>query len=170
MWCLINTATCVINIVCLFVSLWDLTHREAESLTEATQWRLKPWHRSTPCICSWPSILSNSALQICPPHPSSFRWACHSAHRCLIISKEKEYRLIKLTQWSIPVHTESLMLCLIKLAASTTTQGRNQCSLDLKHAQTWKRSCLGASEARGWRDPLSDLSAWTWEAHSSAVK
>lgn len=37
------------------------------------------------------------------------------------------------------------MLCLIKLAASTTTQGRNQCSLDLKHVPTCKHSCLGAS-------------------------
>lgn len=37
------------------------------------------------------------------------------------------------------------MLCLIKLAASTATQGRNQCSLDLKHVPTCKHSCLGAS-------------------------
>lgn len=41
------------------------------------------------------------------------------------------------------------MLCLIKLAASTTTQGRNQCSLDLKHVPTCKYSCLGASVGSG---------------------
>lgn len=41
------------------------------------------------------------------------------------------------------------MLCLIKLAASTTTQGRNQCSLDLKHAPTCKHSCLRASVLMG---------------------